>query len=268
MLIYGRAVEADGVSPALIEFSGGTITKFTRTNDDVAHVYRTDGFQAYDLQNCLIFPGFVDLLGRGGTGEALAALSGGITEYGEYLDSLDNVVTPHHLFFDTSMLTPENSRFLNVRPPLLDTPGRLRMIQSLRAADARLMISDHHPVTATQKLRGASGVPGFDTFGAMVTWLIKNWTADPVAIWRLACYNPGKVMQKKIGHMVGRLLAGFEASITVLDLTKSPVESRPILSAAQWSPFDFRLLPGSVKTVYLRGEKVVDDLYVRNELPA
>jgi dihydroorotase len=173
-------------------------------------------------------------------------------------------VTPHHLFFDIEMLTAENRRFLQMNPPLRKRQERLALIEGLKNGWFDFLATDHAPHTAEEKLRGISGVPQLDTYGPFVAWLIKEQKVDPVTIFHMACQNPGAWIEGFTGRKVGRIMPGYEASITVLNMTKSPVEGRPLFTKCGWSPFDLRSLPGMVETVYLLGEKVVDGLYVKD----
>ena len=68
-------------------------------------------------------------------------------------------VTPHHLFFDTSMLTAENRMLLQMNPPLRAREDRLALIQALRSGVIDYIATDHAPHTLEEKAVGASGVP-------------------------------------------------------------------------------------------------------------
>lgn len=172
-------------------------------------------------------------------------------------------VTPHHLYFDIEMLTDENRKWLQMNPPIRSRHDRLALLQALKDGHFDFLATDHAPHTKEEKLKGMSGVPMLDTYGSFVAWLLKEGVGVDV-IFNMACKNPGEwVKQFWPDRKMGRLLPGYEASITVLDLSKSAVEGRPLYTKCGWSPFDLRKLPGVVETVWMKGEKVVDGQYMK-----
>ncbi len=174
-------------------------------------------------------------------------------------------VTPHHLYFDVEMLTSENRPFLQMNPPLRSRAEREFLLEQVRRDKIDFLASDHAPHTTTDKLRGISGVPELDTYGPFVGWLIQVAKVKPVTIFNMACKAPGEwisIFQPE--RKLGRLATGYEASVTVLDLAKVAVDGRPLYTKCGWSPFDLRTLPGLVQTVYYKGEKVVDGVYMKD----
>lgn len=174
-------------------------------------------------------------------------------------------VTPHHLYFDTEMLTDENRRWLQMNPPIRPRKDREFLLQAVRDGWFDFLATDHAPHTKEEKLKGTSGVPMLDTYGPFVAWLIKEQGVSPVTIFKMACKNPGEwVTQFWSQRQMGRILPGYEASITVLDMSKTAADcGRPLYTKCGWSPFDLRKLPGTVRTVWLKGEKVVDGQYMK-----
>lgn len=102
-------------------------------------------------------------------------------------------VTPHHLFFDTSMLTDENRMALQMNPPLRTREDRMALIEALRSGLIDYIATDHAPHTLEEKAVGASGVPLLDTYGAFTTWLMQEHRFTPQQIARVcACkLRPG-----------------------------------------------------------------------------
>lgn len=173
-------------------------------------------------------------------------------------------VTPHHLYFDTGMLTEENRHFLRMNPPIRSREDREFLLEMVRQDKFDYLATDHAPHTVAEKMRGISGVPQLDTYGPFVAWLIKEQKVDPVVLFRMACQRPGEwIASFHPERKVGRLLPGYEAHVTVLDLSRPAVEGRPLYTKCNWSPFDLRELPGVVKAVYHHGEKVVDEQYMK-----
>lgn len=174
-------------------------------------------------------------------------------------------VTPHHLYFDVEMLTDENRRWLQMNPPIRPRKDREVLLEAVRAGKFDYLATDHAPHTKDEKLKGTSGVPMLDTYGPFVAWLLKEQKVDPVTIFNMACKNPGEwVTSFWSQRKMGRVLPGYEASLTVLDLSKSAADcGRPLYTKCGWSPFDLRKLPGSVQAVWMKGEKVVDGQYMK-----
>lgn len=167
-------------------------------------------------------------------------------------------VTPHHLFFDTSMLTDENRMALQMNPPLRSSEDRLALIEALREGHIDYIATDHAPHTPEEKAVGASGVPLLDTYGAFTTWLMRDHAYLPQDIARICAYKPGcfvrEFLPEGFGQGYGLIAPGYVGSLTILD-TKTPyhVTRESIRSKCGWSPFEGMTLPGSVRYTVLRG---------------
>ncbi len=172
-------------------------------------------------------------------------------------------VTPHHLYFDTEMLTDENRRWLQMNPPIRPKEDREFLLQAVRDGKFDYLATDHAPHTKEEKMRGTSGVPMLDTYGPFVAWLLKQGV--PVTtLFKMACQRPGEWINRFWPERkIGRIVEGYEASITVLDLSKTALDGRPLYTKCQWSPFDLRNLPGMVTAVWYKGEKVVNGQYMK-----
>ena len=167
-------------------------------------------------------------------------------------------VTPHHLFFDTSMLTDANRMALQMNPPLRTREDRSALIEALRSGDIDYIATDHAPHTLDEKAVGASGVPLLDTYGAFAAWLMREhgFTAEQIA--RVCAWNPGRFVREFLpagfGEGFGRIAPGYVGSLTVLDLeTPYPVTRESVRTKCAWSPFEGYTLPGSVRCTVLRG---------------
>lgn len=168
-------------------------------------------------------------------------------------------VTPHHLFFDTSMLTDANRMALQMNPPLRAREDRLALIEALRSGTIDYIATDHAPHTLDEKAVGASGVPLLDTYGAFATWLMQEhgFTAQQIA--RVCATNPGRFVReflpRAFGEGYGRLAAGYVGSLTVLDPGKPyHVTRESVRTKCAWSPFEGFTFPGSVRYTVLRGK--------------
>lgn len=167
-------------------------------------------------------------------------------------------VTPHHLFFDTSMLTDENRKALQMNPPLRSPADRMALIEALREGQIDYIATDHAPHTLEEKAVGASGVPLLDTYGAFATWLMRDYNFLPQDIARVCALNPGRFVREFLpagfGEGYGLIAPGYVGSLTILDLTKPyEVTRENVRTKCGWSPFEGHTLPGSVRYTVLRG---------------
>lgn len=166
-------------------------------------------------------------------------------------------VTPHHVFFDTAMLTDANRLWMQMNPPLRSPADREAMLQALRDGTADFLATDHAPHTIDENLRGISGQPHLDTYGPFVTWLLVEQSFSPERIAAICSANPGTFVNRYQPEKYGRLLPGYVGSLTVLDLQKPTTVTRETLrTRCGWSPFEGVTFPGSVAAVFVRGERV------------
>jgi dihydroorotase len=167
-------------------------------------------------------------------------------------------VTPHHLFFDDTMLNEENRLWLQMNPPLRGREDRLAMIEALRTGEIDYLATDHAPHSLEEKGKGTSGVPHLDTYGAFTTWLMAEhgFTAQQIA--RVCAANPGQFVRPYLPQSYskgfGRVEEGYVGSLTVLDL-KTPyrVTRETLKTKCGWSPFEGVSFPGSVRHTVVRG---------------
>jgi len=167
--------------------------------------------------------------------------------------------TPHHLFFDTGMIVPENRQWLQMNPPLRSEDDRLALITALRTGVVDYVATDHAPHTLEEKIKGASGVPHLDTLGAFATWLMAEHGFTAQDISRVFAHNPGLFVREFLpagsGKGYGMIESGYVGSLTVLDMKSPYVVTRDtIKTKCGWSPFEGYTLPGSVRYTILRGK--------------
>lgn len=171
--------------------------------------------------------------------------------------------TPHHLFFDDSMLTDENRKWLQMNPPLRSPEDRLALIEALRDGTIDYLATDHAPHTLEEKEQGTSGVPHLDTYSNFVAWLMAEHEFTPQDIARACSYNPGKFVNEflpaGLGKGFGVVAPGYVGSLTILD-AKSPVTiaRENIKSKCGWSPFEGITLPGGAKFTIVKGKLTVN----------
>jgi dihydroorotase len=166
-------------------------------------------------------------------------------------------VTPHHVFYDTAMLTAANRPWMQMNPPLRSPGDRAAMLEALRDGTADYLATDHAPHTIAEKERGVSGQPHLDTYGPFVTWLLAEQGIAPERVAALCAANPGDFVNPYSREKFGRLLPGYVGSLTVLNLRRPTVLRREDLrTRCGWSPFEGVTFPGGVEAVFVRGRHI------------
>jgi len=166
-------------------------------------------------------------------------------------------VTPHHVFFDTAMITEQNRGWMRMNPPLRSPADRAAMLDALRDDTADYLATDHAPHTLAEKERGMSGQPHLDTYGAFVTWLLVEQGFSPERIAAICSANPGAFVNPYCRERYGRLLPGYVGSLTVLDQRRpTTVRREDLRTLCGWSPFEGMTFPGSVVAVFIRGQRM------------
>jgi dihydroorotase len=167
--------------------------------------------------------------------------------------------TPHHLFFDETMLTDENHLWLQMNPPLRGREDRLALIEALRDGVVDYVATDHAPHTLEEKIEGMSGVPHLDTYGAFATWLMAEHGFSAKDIARVCAYNPGSFVKEFLpqgfGKGYGVVEPGYVGSLTILNPdAPSIIRREEMKTKCGWSPFEGYTLPGRVTYTVLQGK--------------
>ncbi len=165
-------------------------------------------------------------------------------------------VTPHHLFFDESMITEKNRKMFQVNPPIRQSrEDRLALIAALKNGEIDFLATDHAPHSIAEKEKGASGMPHLDTYGPFAAWLIKEHQLKPQDIARVCSYNPGKFISQFSNIQYGKIEAGYIGSLTVLDLNQPiKIEKSMLKTKRNWSPFEGIEFPGRVVYTIIKGK--------------
>ena len=168
-------------------------------------------------------------------------------------------VTPHHLYFDRSMLTPANSVWLEVNPPLREQDDRAALLLALKEGTIDYLASDHAPHTRKEKIEGVSGFPHLDTYGVFATWLMKEHDFTPLDIARVCALNPGKFVNPYLaqgsGKGFGRIEEGYIGSLTIIDpASPATIVRKELKTKCGWSPFEGIEFPGRVTHTIIRGK--------------
>jgi dihydroorotase len=167
--------------------------------------------------------------------------------------------SPHHLFFDDTMLTEENRPWLQTNPPLRGREDRLALIAALREGLVDYLATDHAPHTREEKIKGTSGMPHLDTYGAFATWLMAEHGFSARDIARVCAYNPGSFVKEflppSFGKGFGVIEPGYVGSLTILNPdAPAMVKREEMKTKCGWSPFEGYELPGRVTYTVLQGK--------------
>jgi dihydroorotase len=245
----GRNVSFHCEDPAVLRESSGEPTHEQR-RPARAEITATE-FALYLIERYELVGKLCHYSTKGGLGKIAAAKARGVRVTAE--------ATPHHLFFDDSMLTDENRLWLQMNPPLRGPEDRVALIEALRSGLVDYIATDHAPHTLEEKLEGVSGVPHLDTYGAFATWLMREHRFTPQDIARVCAFNPGKFarefLPESFGKGYGVIEPGYVGSLTILQ-PNAPllIERKDQRTKCGWSPFEGYTMPGRVLYTVLQGK--------------
>jgi dihydroorotase len=163
-------------------------------------------------------------------------------------------VTPHHLFFDDSVLTSFNTNF-KVKPPIRSSEDRKALMEGLKGGVIDAVASDHAPHLDTEKnttfKQAAFGTIGLETlFSASFTKLcLEENISLPEFIALITC-GPAKVLNID----AGKIEVGKEANIAVIDTgTEKRIARGDFISKSKNSAFIGQKLTGGVVYTISKG---------------
>ena len=204
-------------------------------------------------------PYVVHVTGRAPLDEIRTARRRGQTVHAE--------VCPHHLLFERSHHEgPDALRYV-MTPPLRTADDRAALLEGLTTGDVNTYASDHcHLRLDRDKVpvrddftKVPTGLPGI---GARLPLGFALGGAEaPLAVERLvdaACTQPARIFG--LYPRKGIVAPGSDADIVVWDPS---APTRLTLAAMNdgldWTPYDGIEVPGRVRDVIARGERVVED---------
>jgi len=178
--------------------------------------------------------------------EALDAIPEGVT----------TEVTPHHLFLDSSRPL---KAFGKVNPPLRSPEDRVALWDAFAGGRIDIVATDHAPHTREEKEEpfeeAPSGLPGVAT---SLPLLLRQVRAGALSLERFVqatATRPAEIL----GVPKGRIEVGRDADLIVVDARHVvKVTPRRVRYKCGWTPFEGMeaVFP---RTVYLRGERIVED---------
>lgn len=182
-------------------------------------------------------------------------------------------VTPQHLYYSSEKLKNKSEReqtFFQMNPPIRHEEDRLALIKAINDGHIDYLATDHAPHSQEEKEKGMSGLPGLDTYGAFVTWLLLDQKIDSKKIAKIVSEGPGQFFNQflpaintkstqflKWGLGFGFLGPNYSASFSILNLhSPQKIEASHLKTKAGWSPFLGETFPGRVESVFLHGKKM------------
>jgi dihydroorotase len=163
-------------------------------------------------------------------------------------------VTPHHLFFDDSVLASFNTNF-KVMPPIRSSEDRKALVEGLGSGVIDAIASDHAPHLDTEKnttfKQAAFGTIGLETlFSASFTRLCLEENMSLGQLIALITCGPAKILNID----AGKIEAGKEANIAVIDTgAEKSIERGDFISKSKNSAFIGQKLTGEVVYTISKG---------------
>ncbi len=173
-------------------------------------------------------------------------------------------VTPHHLCMTRehvclsephlphSALARGDLLFMN--PPLRSEDDRRFLLAGLKSGLVDMLATDHAPHTLEDKAAGSPGLAHLDTLGAFACWMLQSGGFTAARLATVMAEEPGRLFSRFLGRPMGRLAAGYAASMVALELeTPSTVEAASLKTRCGWSAFEGWTFPGRVAQTWVDG---------------
>jgi dihydropyrimidinase len=192
--------------------------------------------------------------------EIAAARARGQTVYGE--------VCPHHLLFQREQHEgPDGLRYV-MTPPLRTAGDRAALMRGLRDGSLDTYASDHcHLRLDCDKLPAAgdftrvpTGLPGIGARLPLGFAQAVDGEAplSPERLVEVACANPARIFG--LYPQKGVIAPGSDADIVVWDPSRpSRITLAGLQDGLDWSPYQGIEVPGTIRDVLARGDRVVED---------
>lgn len=163
-----------------------------------------------------------------------------------------------HYFTLTEADIPRGNADFKMKPPLRSAADRRAVLRGLADGTIDVIATDHAPHERRLKergfLRAPFGVTGLETLAPLcVTGLALNGVVTKSRLAALLSLNPARLLglRKK-----GRLAAGFDADVTLLDPRRARPVPESFVSRSSNSPFVGRRLRGWPAATVLAGKIV------------
>ncbi len=146
--------------------------------------------------------------------------------------------------------------FFKVKPPLRNETDRIAIVEALASGLIDIISSMHTPQDEESKRQpfeaAASGAVGLETLLPAALQLMHAEMIDLPVLWQKLSTNPAKLL----GLPVGRMAPGAPADLVLFDPDKPyKLDRSKLLSKSKNTPFDGRLMQGSVIASFVDGEQ-------------
>lgn len=146
-------------------------------------------------------------------------------------------VSPHHLFFNDSVLETYNTDF-KISPPLRDEIDRESLINGIKKGSIDCIASTHNPVRFDDKdkdfYHADFGVIGLESAFSATNTILSKYNIETKEILNLFSLNPSKIMNLNLCDMK----VGSNAELVIIDPDKTWTFTKSdILSKSHNSPF-------------------------------
>ena len=168
---------------------------------------------------------------------------------------------PHYLTFRADDV-PEGATEYKCAPPIRAEEHREALWRGLGAATLGLVVSDHSPAPPTLKCRG-DFVRGWGGIASVELGLAAVWTeardrgysVGDVARWM----SEAPAALAGLSARKGRIAPGYDADLVVWNADDQfTVEASRLQQRHKVTPYAGRRLRGTVRTTFLRGQRVWD----------
>ncbi|MBF0299187.1 MAG: hypothetical protein HQK51_10735, partial [Oligoflexia bacterium] len=158
----------------------------------------------------------------------------------------------HHLLLNSE---DNNDNYFQVNPPLRKKKTQKAIFDLLSSFD--YLVTDHAPHTYEEKITkdplSVSGLPGLDTYGLMIAYLIKEMKVDPTLLCRLSSYNPSKIFnyfynlqqrhtknsETNENLFLGDIKENYHGKFAILDFSKQTIINKSFIkSKCKHSPYE------------------------------
>lgn len=165
-------------------------------------------------------------------------------------------VTPHHLLLDTDSPLGAMGK---INPPLRSKRTRMRLWEAFASGKADSIGSDHSPHTIAEKEQefdtAPSGMPGVETLLPLMLQKVADRKLDISLLSRCSSARPAEIC----GLNKGRIAAGYDADLIVVDLRKSStIRADDLHSKCGWTPYEGMSAVFPI-AAFIRGEEVARD---------
>lgn len=177
-------------------------------------------------------------------------------------DKITCEVTPHHIYFDDSVIKSFDPLY-KVNPPLRDKSDVKALLKALLLGDIDVIATDHAPHASFDKQKpfnqASFGMIGLQSaFSSVFTKLSQEVDCETALkiIANTMSINPARIVK---AHSFGQpILEGNVANITVVDPSTTFVFSKDMIASKSFnSPFIGEKLTGRVQYVIHKGKLLV-----------